>query len=216
MAKSDITQEQARGLVDRIAQELGLLVAEKSGFVKVEGPTNKHRVYVQRSKTLGRIDTTLPLSVDDEMYEGLKGPLGSITCHIKPTLEYLERALRMLGDGAMSTQVINRPRPFAANKGPNRRTPKAIAPPVNFEKPVEPEEYIAEGGTLEARLKDIRARAREARLKRIMEERNVDREEALLILDRKVEEADVIAYQKSAEEAETNEFIRESGIEIEQ
>lgn len=220
MAKSDVTAEMARALVDRIAQEKGLLVNETSGFLKVQGPTNKHRIYIQKSKMLKRIDCTLPVGTFDASGVGdpgtlpLSAPNGSITCHIVPELAHLERFLLMLADGNMGTQVPNKPRPFAANKVPARRQPRAVAPPVN-EFDVGPTEYIAAGGTLDERLSRIASGARKARIRNLMENRGISEEEAIAILDRKVEEEDVVASQTAANELQTGEVMREAGIEVE-
>lgn len=199
MAKSDITLEQARAVIDRVSAELGLLSKDTSGFIKVEGPTNKHRVYVQMSRTLNRIDFTVDLPPDDPMYKQMSNPNGSIRCHIVPTLEFLERALRMLGDSGLATQVPNKPRPFAPTKAPVHR-PKPVAAPV-------PEAALipvidGERLSLEARLKRIKDRAREARINRIMENPDqfgtMTRDEAAALVDGRVERED-LEHRKPAD-----------------
>jgi hypothetical protein len=222
MSKSDITLEQAQVVVDRVAKELGLLVKETSGFLKVEGPTNKHRVYIQRSRTLNRIDFTVDLPTDDPMYKQLGAPNGSVRCHVLPSLENLERALRMLGDSSLETQVPNKPRPFAASKAPVRR-PKPIEQPV-------PEAALipvidGERLSLEARLHRIHERAREARIKRILE--NPDqfgaktRQEAEDIVDKKSQRdedvaADLAEADKNAGDAYLEGILAETGLEVSQ
>lgn len=209
MAKSDVTQEQARAVIDRVAQELGLLVAETSGFIKVQGPTNKHRVYVQRSRTLNRIDTTLPLPTDDPAYKGLAAPNGSISCHVQPDLEQLERALRMLADSSVGTQVPNKPRPFAAVKAPAARRPKPVAEPM-LETALEP---VPEGGSLKDRLRAIRDSARAAKVRRYVEN-GMSEDEAEAVVAGKVTAADVGETIRNATEAELSQVAVESGIEF--
>jgi hypothetical protein len=217
MAKSDITIEVAQGLIDKVAQELGLLVTPTTGFIKVQGPTNKHRIYVQRARTLGRIDTTLPNTNADgtpvQGTRGLNAPNGSVTCHIEPTLEWLEFHLRRLGDGSLGTQVPNKPRPFAATKQPARK-PKAVAAPI----PTEAVEPIPEGGSLKDRLKVIHSRVREAKINMILENPEkyglVTRDEAAAIVDKKVEPSEFKEVSDNAERAELNEVLAETGIEV--
>ena len=220
MAKSDITIEQARSKIDSVAQELGLLVAETSGFIKVQGPTNRHRIYVQRSRSLGRIDTTLPSADADGApmpgTKGLSAPNGSVTCHVEPTLEWLEFHLRRLGDASLGTQVPNKPRPFAATKQPARK-PKAMAAPV----PEEELEPVPEGGSLKDRVATIRSRARLARINRVKENfekygftRPPTDEEAAAIIDGKVSAEDLVEATSNAAASELDETLEEAGIEV--
>lgn len=210
MAKSDVTQEQARAVIDRVAQEIGLLVVETSGFVKVQGPTNKHRVYVQRSRTLNRIDTTLPIPADDAAYKGLAAPNGSISCHIQPDLVQLERALRMLADPAFGTQVPNKPRPFAATKAPAARRPKPTDEPV-AEAAIAP---VPEGGDLKDRLAVLHDRAREARIRRFEENNGLSRDEAEQVADKKVSLDEVLAQREGAVRVELSDLVAEAGLHI--
>lgn len=209
MAKSDVTQEQARGVIDKVAQELGLLVGETSGFIKVQGPSNKHRVYVQRSQTLNRIDTTLPIPDDDPAHKPLSAPNGSISCHVQPNLEQLERALRMLADTTMATQVPNKPRPFAATKAPPARKPKPVAEPV-ADSDLAPE---PPGGSLKSRLALIHQQARSARIRRFVENDGMSEAEAIAVVDGKARLSEVKEALSNQENAELTETLRETGIE---
>lgn len=214
MAKSDVTQEQARALVDKVAQELGLLVSDTSGFIKVQGPTNKHRIYIQKSRTLNRIDTTLMLAADDPAFKPLAAPNGGVQSHIQPDLEQLERTLRMLGDANLGTQVSNKPRPFAATKAPAARRPKPVVAPVEVKI-----EAVPEGGSLKERLAKIKASARKARISRILENPqqygNLTEAEAIAIVDGKVEQDDATEAAANKAASELSQIVEESGIEIE-
>lgn len=213
MAKSDVTQEQARAVIDRVAQEVGLLVAETSGFVKVQGPTNKHRIYVQRSRTLNRVDTTLPIPADDPCYKGLAAPNGSISCHIQPDLEQLERALRMLADPAFGTQVPNKPRPFAATKAPAARRPKPVEAPLT-EADLGP---ISEGPSakdLKDRISKIRAASKAARVRRYMENNGLSEADAESVVAGVVTLESLIESVDNAASTEARELLAESGIEV--
>ncbi len=215
MSKSDITIEQAQVVIDRVAQELGLLQTQNSGFLKIEGPTNKHRLYVQKARNLGRIDLTIDLPQDDPAYVQLKGPCGSIKCHVLPTLEQLERCLRMLGDGSLGKQVPNKPRPFAASKQPPRR-PKAVAAPIP-ESALTP---IPEDGVLKDRLAKIAVAAKRARAMRIVENPDVygkySFDEALAIIEGGVDLAELRAQVEAEKRAELGEVLAETGIEVAQ
>lgn len=210
MSKSDVTQEQARAVIDRVAQELGLLVAETSGFIKVQGPTNKHRIYVQRSRTLNRIDTTVPIATDDPAYKALAAPNGSIASHITPDLEQLERALRMLADATLGTQVPNKPRPFAATKAPAARRPKPVAEPMS-ETVLEP---VPEGGSLKDRLAAIRDSSRKAKIRRFVENNALSEEEAEAVVSGKITLESLTESVDNARTAEALELLQESGIEV--
>lgn len=212
MSKSDVTLEQARVVIDRVAQTKGLLVNETSGFVKIQSPTNKHRIYVQRSKTLNRIDTTLPIPADDPAHKPLSTPNGAIACHVQPDLVQLERALDMLCDPSFATQVSNKPRPFAATKAPAPRKPKPTAEPVEEVKLVP----VPEGGSLEERLARIRDRARLARVNRLLENPEkygeLTQEEAEELIDSKVNLEDFAHDRKAKLQAETADIIAEAGL----
>lgn len=215
MSKGDTSLEQARAVIDRVAAELGLLVAETSGFVKVQGPSTRHRIYVQRSRVLNRIDTTLPIAADDPAYAPLSSPNGSIVCHIRPDLAQLERCLRMLADTAIATQVPNKPRPFAATKAPPSRRPEAVAAPVPPEALSMPK---VDGKTLKERLEIIRDRARLARINRILE--NPDKygemsfDEAAVLIDERVDLAALAEERAHAARAMTDRELAESGVEV--
>lgn len=219
MSKSDTTLEQARMKIETVAKELGLLHTDTSGFIKVQGPTNKHRLYVQKSKHLGRIDCTIDLPSDDPAFKQ-PFPNGSVKCQVVPTLEQLERALRMLGDPNIGTQVPNKPRPFAATKAPPARKPKAVSPTV----PLEALEEVPDsaGGPskveLQNRLKALKARSRLAKIRRIMENPeqygHLSEEEAAAIVDGKVAQSDMDEAGRNAEAADLRETLAETGIEV--
>jgi hypothetical protein len=219
MAKSTIEIDKAFALIDRVAQELGLLVDDSKSFGrKVEGPSNKHRMYVQKGRFLGRIDTTLPLDPADPAYVQMGSPNGSIRCHVKPDMEQLERCLRMLADTGLNTQVPNKPRPFAATKASQSRRPKAVAAPVPPEVirdvPVDPARKL-----LEDRVALIRASARAARIRMVMENPEkygvLTEEEATALVDGrgKVDTVELIEATRNAAVAEASEAMSEAGIE---
>lgn len=215
MAKSDVTIEQAQAVIDRVAQEIGLLVSNTSGFIKVQGPTNKHRIYIQKSRSLGRIDFTVDLASDDPAYKQLTAPNGSVKCHVVPDLTQLERCLRMLGDSSLGTQVPNKPRPFAPTKQPARK-PKAVAAPV----PEEALVPVPEGGPLKDRIAVIKNRAREARINMILE--NADKygemsyEDAAQLVDDKVDLRELEEQRRNQNAAELAETLAETGVEVAQ
>lgn len=216
MARTNITKEEARTLIDRMVEKHGLLVkGQDAGYLILTGPTNKHRVCIQNTKFLGRIDTTLPVK-GQEGTEDLKAHNGAITCHIVPDLKWLEHYLDMLGDGGVSKQVTNHPRPFAVQKssaGP-KRTPRAVAAPLE-EDVGAPSEYIAEGGTLKDRLAEIAARGKRARIRMYVEEKGMTQEEAEAVVYGRIDESDVEEARSNAHSSELNELSREAGLNYE-
>ena len=120
-----VSVDEAMILVRKVADEVGLTVDQTSGFWKIAGP-NRHLIYIQKSKKLGTINTTLPLPPGEPGTRGLQKPNGSVTCHIEPELVHLERFLRMLSDGAVDKFEVRHPKPFAATKAPEPRRPKAV------------------------------------------------------------------------------------------
>jgi hypothetical protein len=210
MSKSDITLEQARAVIDRVAQELGLLVKDTTGFIKIQGPANKHRVYVQRSIKMNRIDTTLAIPTDDPAYKPLTAPNGSVSCHVVPDLEQLERALRMLADDSIGTQVPNKPRPFAATKATPARKPKPVSDPVDLSSVDEPK---LDGVSLKDRLKAIRDSNRRARVRRYTDD-GMTEDEAEAVVSGKMTADEVRDARVISTHAELNEIATESGIEI--
>ncbi len=214
MSKSDVTQEQMLVLADRLCQELGIHRKDTAGFFQFIGPTTKHRLYVQKSQTLNRIDFTIDLPSDDPMYKQLGTPNGSIKCHIVPTLENVERALRMLVDTSVGTQVPNKPRPFAATKAPAPRKPKPLAEPVP-EARLEP---VPPGGSLKDRLAKIHASARKARIRRILENPEqygtLSEDEAAEIVDGKAKPEEVKELADASAAAELSQLVEETGIQL--
>ena len=217
MAKTDITIEQALLVVDRVVNELGLIFsAAGKGFYQVVGPTTKHKVYIQKTRTLGRIDTSIDLDKDltgavgEPLRYELKNGNGSIKCHVSPSLENLERVLRMLGDAEIGTHVMNRPRPFTPTKAPERK-PRPVTEPVP-EIALQP---VPEGGSLEDRLAGIRARGRLARINRLLENDTtgrLTREEAEAIEDGRIS-ADDLEHRQDLAQRDVEEAIA-SGIEV--
>lgn len=212
MAKSTIRIEEAHAVINRVAEELGLLVADAGFGKKIQGPANKHRLYVQKGQFLGRIDFTVPLEPNDPAYIQLAAPNGSVRCHVTPDLEQLERCLRMLGDDSLGTQVPNKPRPFAPTKSSGRR-PKAVEMAIPAEAlaelPVDPAR-----AKLEDRIRVIHEQARAARIRMVLENPekygDLSGSEAEALVDGKFEGSDPDAVST----AETDAIIRETGIEV--
>lgn len=209
--KSDIPFNQARVLIDRICAELGFHTSEKSAFLKIECPSTRHRMYVSMSKTLGHIDTTLPVKGEPGTYP-LSKHNGSITCHIEPDLESLERYMRMLADGSMGKQTINRPRPMAIVRGPAARAPK----PVTAAQP-------AAGGDrrhpdLVAKLEALKERQRKAKERRRLEEQGIDPDladrAADVIGQSGIDEDDLIDAARNSRDQELSEDLYEAGIDV--
>lgn len=221
MAKSDIRIDQAYAVVDRVAQELGLLVSDTSFGKKIKGPNNKQRLYVQKGLYLGRIDTTLELTPDDPAYVQLQNPNGSIHCHVRPTLEQLERCLRMLADPSISTQTVNRVRPGAVSKAPTAHRPKPVAAPI-------PEEALKEisvdpaRAALADRIAAIARSARAARIRMVLENSekygNLTEAEAEALVDGRfgqgVQASDVADAVRNSVITEANDVLEEAGIEV--
>jgi hypothetical protein len=213
MAKSDITREQARAVIDNVAKEIGLIVVDTSGFVKIQSPNTKHRMYVQRSAALGRIDTTTPAFEPNGVAvpgtKQLSAPNGSVTCNVEPTLEHLEYHLRRLCDASLGVQVPNKPRPFAASKQQTRK-PKALEMPEEDEPVVVPE-----GGHLKDRLARLAERSRIAKINRHIENDPTGMltfAEAEAIVDGRVDAEDM-EHRASAADRDILAAI-EAGIEI--
>lgn len=213
MTKTDITLEQAQLVIDKVKDELGLLVAHTGNFIKVQGPSNRHRIYVQKSRSLNRIDFTIELPPDDPAYRQLTSPNGSIRCHIAPDLVQLERCLRMLGDASLGTQVPNKPRPFAATKQPARK-PKAVATPI----PEEAIEPVPEGGSMKDRIAAIGSQARRAKARMIVDNPEdygvYTFDEALDFVERKVDLSELKANFRAQQQTDLSDVLAETGIEV--
>lgn len=213
MAKTDISLENVEIVVDRIVAELRLLKKYNASFIQVTGPTTKHKIYIQRSKTLGRIDCSIDLPPDDPMREDLRSPNGSIKCHIVPSLENLERVLRMLGDATTGTHAPNKPpRPFgpvSAPKAPVHR-PKPLVEPL----PAVALEPMSEEGSLDDRLARVKERARLARVNRILENDptgRITRAEAEAVEDGRIELEDIVHADPAAGDMTA---AAEAGVEL--
>lgn len=214
MAKSDVTVESAMLVVDRLAKELGLLVGSTSACHKVEGPVNKHRIYIFKAKALGRIDFTMSLDATDPAFAEAVGDNGAIRCKIKPDLVQLERCLRMLGDATAVTQVSNKPKPFAATKNAGPRTPKPTAKPTQIEVEEVPEPVGDDGQTLLQRLGKISDRLRAAKVNRLIDEHGLTQDEAEAVLDKRLDLEDVLATHQAADHSDVMQFTHEAGIEV--
>lgn len=135
-----------------------LYLEDTSGWHKLCSRANGHRIVVQKgAKGLKRIDTTLPVKGQDGT-EPLNATNGKITCHIKP--DSLDKFIGALIDPSIekldSKPVkMGQPRPMRA-KAPQS---EAIAPATTTEK-----------AELQKRLDDIRAAAKAARARRLVEE----------------------------------------------
>lgn len=210
--KSNISIEHALAVIDKVTQELGLLRSDTSACYKIQGPTNKHRMYVFKSKTLGKIDTTLPVQGQPGTY-GLSAPNGAIACHVDADLVHLETYLRMLGDAELGKQESNKPRPFAATRGPKARSIGPVVAPIPEREVVEPTEYIAQGGTLDERLASIKGRARAARIRRYVDEHGLSEEEAREVAEGNLALEDVIGSRNRSSSIEAESVAEEAGIE---
>lgn len=193
MANKEVTIEEARILITRVAEETGLIVSDNKGFIKVISPGTGHKVYVSKTGTLGRIDCSLDLPAEEEGKEvlrlPLKAPNGAIKCHVKPTLEALEQAMRLMANPDTEKREVNRPRPFAANQV---HRPRPLAQPVP-EMALEPIATV-DGETLGDRLQRLKERGRLARVNRRLENDTtgmLTREIAEAVEDGRVAEEDL-------------------------
>lgn len=150
--------EDARNLINNIAKELNLNVSETSGFIKIQG-VNKHRLYVQVARYIGRIDFTYDLPQDSPGRKPLNNVNGSIKCSVVPTLEYIEMCLRILGDSSIEHHKINKPAPFSA--GRKIKVMDKI-PDVVVEETEEQRQF-------KSRIQAIKSRAREVKILRVLD-----------------------------------------------
>jgi hypothetical protein len=211
MAKSEVTQEQALNLADRLAQELGLIRKDTSSFFRWYNPANKHNIYIQKSRFLNRIDFTVNLPTDDPMYRQLTAGNGSISCHIVPSLENVERAMRMMVDAGTGALVQNKPRPFAPTKAPPARKPKPVEEPMPEVK-LEP---VPQGGSLADRLEAIREQARHGKVQRLLQDPEtygeMTADEAEELVDSKVSLEEYARTRK--QRLESAVIIAEAGLD---
>ncbi len=211
-------------LVTKVSEEIGLLNTETSGFFKISG-SSKHLIYIQKSRKLGLINTTLPLPVGEPGTRGLKKPNGSIVCHVEPDLMHLERFLRMLADAGTVKHEQNKPRPFAPSKPPVRR-PNPVVDPVPMSTvlavTIEPMEFVDPDDprppALQVRLARIHIAARKSRVDRWVDE-GFDRETAEKIADKILEPEDarehLVAQRASEGRSETvSGIVAETGLEL--
>lgn len=199
---------EVENLVRRIAPELGVQVLEKAGYLQLKA-ANGHRVNIQRSKTLGHIDTTLDVLGQEGTLPLKNGPgsNGAIMARIEPTLELLERYMRML-PGAGAVKKAAGPRPFSVRQAVAPRKPTALteATPV----PAKEGQYAGKPAELAERLETIAKRHRAAKVRRYVEE-GIDQATAEAIVDGKIDPSDVIVQD------ETRGLINNDGVvEVEQ
>lgn len=221
----DILTEDAMLLVNRLAPELGLLVTDTAGFHKVVSSSTKHYIYIQKSRKLGVINTSLPLPKDEPGTKPLTKDNGSVTCHIVPELEHLERFLRMLSAPETPPFKAVKNRPFAVTKPPAPRQPKPVAAPVPLSAipaaapgGFEPDPEDPRPAHLQARILLIKQQSRAARVRRWMEE-GFDQRTAEMIAGGLLEPDDAREHLKAQRNAEgrsdTLEGVAlEAGIEI--
>jgi len=211
------TVEEARTVIDRLAEELGLAHTDNKGWIKIVCPGTGHKVYVQKTKDLRQIHCSLDLEAEEVGHETFrlppKGQGGAVKCHIVPTLSNLERALRMIADPSVGQREVNRPRPFAPTRQAVHR-PKPVTQPI-------PEDALeavpeVEGQTLGDRLAELKRRGRLARARKRVETDLTGRmtmDLALAIEEGRVNEEDVLHVPDLAAR-EVQEAL-ESGVEIE-
>lgn len=190
MSKSSIAMGEVENLVRKLGQELGIQVLEKAGYLQVKA-ANGHRVNIQRSKTLGHVDTSLDVLGQEGTLPLKNGPgsNGAIIARIEPTLELVERFIRLLPTSEEAKKASG-PRPFSVRQAPAPRRPTPVG---------EPHEAIAVDGPyagfpaeLAARLDVIAERSRKAKQRRLMEEQGVPEDIALAVVMGKIDEADVV------------------------
>ncbi len=223
--KTTIPLVEARNLINKLCEELGLLQRDTSSFIKIHSPANDHNVYVQMTVNMGRIDTSLPLAVDDPMYIGVDSPNGGIACHVSPSIENLEKVLRMLADPETPKKKSNKNRPFAATKKPDVRKLSTVAAPVDVSQTADGTSVddgpSAPGPTpqseLHERLMVIRDRARKARIARYLENDEtglMTKEQAENIVDGRVNADDIIAGLHDKLNVQTVSELTETGVEF--
>lgn len=221
MSRSNVPYEDAKSLIDRVCAEVGNRTVQLAQFLKIENPTTKQRIVVKYGKTLGQIDTTLPVSGQPGTY-GLSKPNGSITCHIEPSLDALERFIRMLADPATAHQVTNRPKPFAFVKGPAPRTPASavqqaspstmvIRPGAQAKSKQEQDRH----DELVSRVNYLKQRRRVAQARMLEEERGVPHDIADMVAQGKLTVDEAIDAARNASSSELVDVLADTGIEVE-
>jgi hypothetical protein len=213
MANKEVTIEEGRLLIARVAEETGLIVSDNKGFIKVTSPGTGHKIYVQKTGTLGRIDCSLDLPTEEVGKEvlrlPLKAPNGAIKCHVVPTLEALEQVMRLMAAPDTEKREVNRPRPFAAN-----RNPRPVTQPMP-EMALEPVATV-DGESLGDRLQRLKERGRLARVNRRLENDHtglLTRELAEALEDGRISEDD-LAHVPDQASREVQAAI-EAGVEVE-
>lgn len=201
MSKSTIPMAEVENLVRRIAPDLGVQLLEKAGYLQVKAP-NGHRVNIQKSKTLGHVDTTLDVLGQPGTMPLKNGPgsNGSIMARIEPTLEFVEHFVRMLSS-AEAAKKASGPRPFSVRQAPAPRKPTPVAEPI----PSKEGPYAGKPAELAARLQMIADRSRLAKIRRY-EEQGLDVATATAVVDGKIDARDVVVAD------ETKGLISTDGI----
>lgn len=190
MSKSSIAMGEVENRVRQLAQELNVQLLEKAGYLQVKA-ANGHRVNIQRSKTLGHIDTTLDVLGQDGTM-GLKngpGSNGSIMARIEPSMEFLEKFIRMLPSSEAAKKASG-PRPFSTRQAPAPRRPTPATEPQAAKASEGP--YAGKPAELAARLEVIAERARKAKQRRLMEEQGIPEDIALAVAMGEIEESEVV------------------------
>lgn len=183
MLKSTIPMGEVETFVRQLAQEVGVHVLEKAGYLQVKAD-NGHRINIQRSKVLGHVDTTLDVLGQEGTLPLKNGPgsNGAIMARIEPKLELLERYIRML-PSAEAAKKARGPKPFAVRQTVAPRIPNPVVAPAP--KPTTPPE-------LQRRLDLVAERARKAKARRLMEEQGLDEETAWAVAEGKIDMGDVV------------------------
>lgn len=190
MSKSSIAMGEVENRVRQLAQELNIQVLEKAGYLQVKA-ANGHRVNIQRSKTLGHVDTTLEVLGQDGTIALKNGPgsNGSIVARIEPSMEFLEKFIRMLPSSEVAKKASG-PRPFSTRQAPAPRRPTPASEPETVRASEGP--YAGKPAELANRLEVIAERARKAKQRRLMEEQGIPEDIALAVAMGEIEESEVV------------------------
>lgn len=189
MSKTTIPMAEVENLVRRIAPDLAVQVLEKAGYLQLKA-ANGHRINIQRSKTLGYIDTTLDVLGQPGTLPLKNGPgsQGAIMARIEPTLENIETFMKAL-PAAEAAKKASGPRPFSTRQ-PAARKPTPVATPMTTKQEEGP--YTGKPPELVARLELIAERARKAKKRKLMEEQGIPEDVALAVVMGEIDESEVV------------------------
>jgi hypothetical protein len=204
MSKSNVVMGEVENQVRKLAVELGIEVLEKAGYLQIKSP-NGHRINIQRSKTLGHVDTTMDVLGQEGTLPLKNGPgsNGSIVARIEPSLELVEKFMRML-PGAGAAKKASGPRPFSVRQAVAPRKPM---PQATSQTETEREgPYAGKPSELASRLEVIAERARKARKRRLMEEQGVPEDIAMAVVMGEIDESEVVVPD------ETKGLISSDGV----